>query len=91
MSKQPAARLGEELLVRKGEATPATRPANPPAPAAPTPASRPRGLSGTIAVTLRLDPERYGWLKEYGFKHRLTNQELLVAALDAYRAAQERG
>lgn len=43
-----------------------------------------RGLHGTIAVTVRLDPTRYERLKVYGARARRTNQEILVEALDNY-------
>lgn len=43
-----------------------------------------RGLHGTIAVTVRLDPRRYERLKVYGARFRRTNQEILVEALDRY-------
>ncbi|HJS86012.1 MAG TPA: hypothetical protein VJ779_11195 [Acetobacteraceae bacterium] len=44
----------------------------------------PRGLHGTIAVTVRLDPRRYERLKIHGARLRRTNQEILVEALDRY-------
>ena len=65
--------LGGGLIVRKGEA-------------APTPPT-PKGISGTIAVTVRLDPERYERLKMHGARRRRTNQQIIVAALDAYLPA----
>jgi hypothetical protein len=43
-----------------------------------------RGLQGTIAVTVRLDPARYEQLKIHGARARRTNQEILVEALDDY-------
>jgi hypothetical protein len=43
-----------------------------------------RGLHGTIAVTVRLDPARYERLKVHGARVRRTNQEILVEALDDY-------
>lgn len=43
-----------------------------------------RGLHGTIAVTVRLDPARYERLKVHGARLRLTNQEIFVEALDGY-------
>ena len=46
-------------------------------------------VRATIAVTLRLDEERYEQLKSYGSRYRLTNQDILVAALD--RFMQENG
>jgi predicted transcriptional regulator len=47
----------------------------------------PKGIAGTIAVTVRLDPERYERLKMHGVRRRQTNQQIIVAALDAYLAA----
>lgn len=43
-----------------------------------------RGLQGTIAVTVRLDPVRYERLKVHGARLRRTNQEIFVEALDGY-------
>ena len=43
-----------------------------------------RGLHGTIAVTVRLDPARYERLKVHGARLRRTNQEIFVKALDGY-------
>jgi hypothetical protein len=97
MPKPP--RLVGDLIVRKGEATPAistlapipgaleageTRP-----PVASGPRPVPHGLAGTIAVTVRLDPARYERLKIYGVKQRLTNQQLLVEAIDAFLDGRE--
>ncbi len=96
MSKTPPTRLDSGLIARKGEAAPATAaPIEPPAASAPasiTPESRaasvmPKGVGGTIAVTVRLDPERYERLKIHGARQRRTNQQILVAALDAYLMA----
>jgi hypothetical protein len=94
-SRNTGSRLGGGLIARKGEAAPTV----PPAPhdeaaraaalasvqlvTAPPPAT-PRGTAGTIAVTLRLDPERYERLKIHGAKTRRTNQDILVEALDAF-------
>ena len=93
MSKE-VPRLGSGLIVRKGEAAPAT--ASPPIsiaapvqPVSPSMTSRvppPKGIAGTIAVTVRLDPERYERLKIHGARRRRTNQQIIVAALDAYLA-----
>jgi hypothetical protein len=46
----------------------------------------PHGTKETIALTVRLDPERYRRLVAYaaGFVPRKTHQEILVEALDAY-------
>lgn len=82
-------RLGSGLIVRKGEAAPAVTAApvsaaspEPKAETAPTRA--PKGTVGTIAVTVRLDPERYERLKLHGARRRQTNQQIIVAALDAH-------
>jgi hypothetical protein len=58
--------------------------------AAPVRAATPKGVAGTIAVTVRLDPERYERLKMQGARKRLTNQEMIVAALDDYLPAAEK-
>ena len=72
--------LNDGLIARKGKA----------APTAPKPIesdkTKPRGIAGTIAVTVRLDPKRYEDLKLHGVRHRRTNQDILTAALDAYLA-----
>jgi hypothetical protein len=52
-------------------------------------AATPRGIAGTIAVTVRLDPERYERLKLHGARRRQSNQEILVAALDTFLAAAD--
>jgi hypothetical protein len=46
----------------------------------------PHGTKDTIALTVRLDPERYRRLVAYaaGFVPRKTHQDILVEALDAY-------
>ncbi len=50
-----------------------------------------QGTKETIAVTVRLDAERYRKLVRYGaqFVPRRTNQEILIAALDAFLAQVE--
>jgi hypothetical protein len=80
--KVKAASLGAELIARKGEATPA----HPPAPPSATAADTPHGTKDTIALTVRLDPERYRRLVAYtaGFIPRKTHQEILVEVLDTY-------
>ena len=73
-------------------AIPAPVPAQPlatsagPSSAAPTP----KGTAGTVAVTVRLDEGRYQRLKMHGVRERRTNQQILVAALDAYLANAEK-
>ncbi len=83
-SKKPApsSLLSSPLISRKGEAAPAV--VSPPPPPEPPPAVTPKGTVGTIAVTVRLDPARYERLKLRGVRHRQSNQDMLVAALDAY-------
>lgn len=99
MSTRTTSRLEAGLIARKGEAIPAAAPPlgqaakvemgaqskeSPSAPPVTPPAQLPHGLHGTIAVTVRLDPARYERLKIHGARKRLTNQDILVAALDAY-------
>ena len=70
------------MIARKGEAVPAQ-----PLTSTTTPvASAPHGTKDTIALTVRLDPERYRRLVAYaaGFVPRKTHQDILVEALDAY-------
>jgi hypothetical protein len=43
----------------------------------------------TIAVTVRLDEVRYERLKRFGGKHRITNQDIIVAALDHFLQGRE--
>lgn len=49
----------------------------------------PKGTGNTIAITVRLDPDRYNRLKHYGVDHRMTNQEIMIKALDAYLDANK--
>lgn len=96
MSKSPS-RLEGGLIARKGEAAP-TMVVSPKvqgvvndsdnaqvvSPTQTAERSVPKGIAGTIAVTVRLDPERYERLKIHGARQRQSNQQILVAALDAY-------
>jgi len=79
--------LKSGLIVSKGEAVPAT----------PMGVSGTNGASnasdsvavgrvrrGTIAITVRLDPDRYTRLKGAGVRRGLTNQEIMVSALDRW-------
>lgn len=87
MSKMPQLGAG---LVRKGEAAPTVKPIaveQPPVVATP-PA---RGTAGTIAVTVRLDPQLYERLKIHGVRRRRSNQEILVDALTRLLAAEGDG
>lgn len=93
MSK-PAS-LSAGLVAKKGEASPTStliQPAGSLASGSPptvTPAtSQPKGTTDTIAVTVRLDPDRYQSLKIYGAKNRTSNQNVLVAALDLYLSSR---
>jgi hypothetical protein len=70
------------VIVRKGAEEAASVPA-PSLPAATAPTALPPRV-GTIAVTLRLDPERYERLKSLAAATRRTNQDILRDALDAY-------
>ena len=46
-------------------------------------------MKATIAVTVRLDEERYERLKGFGASRRITNQDIIVAALDRFFASLE--
>jgi hypothetical protein len=41
-------------------------------------------VQATIAVTVRLDAGRYERMKSWGTSRRVTNQEVIVAALDRF-------
>jgi hypothetical protein len=87
MAKRKAASLNASLLARKGEAAPAssqTRDGETHTP------PLPRETKDTVAVTVRLDHDRYHKLVGYGaqFTPRRTNQEILIAALDAFLAKE---
>ncbi len=98
MSSRSASRLEAGLIARKGEASPAQNGSQPASSVADeqvgrtalaeapgqAPSRQPRGIQGTIAVTVRLDPDRYERMKVYGARRRLTNQDILVEALDRY-------
>ncbi len=100
MSSRNASRLEAGLIARKGEASPAQNGPQPASPSSDeqvghtalaetlgqVPSRQPRGIQGTIAVTVRLDPERYERMKVHGARRRLTNQDILVEALDRYFA-----
>ena len=85
MAKRKSAPLNAGLLVRKGEAAPATdtKPleANDDAPA-------PSQETKAVSLTVKLDDERYHRLLAYGarFTPRRTNQKIVVAAIDEYLA-----
>jgi hypothetical protein len=79
--------LGADLIVHKGEAKPTTAPDSEPIASS---SPLPKGTRNTIAITVRLDPERYKRLLSYGarFAPRRTNQDILVEALDAFLDTQ---
>ncbi len=87
MARAKTATLEADLIARKGEAVPAASAVLASSPASERSAvGMPRGTKGTVAVTVRLDEERYRKLVGYGarFTPRKTNQEILVEALDGY-------
>ena len=98
MSKSQPAPLVIPGLPRKGEAVPAVQslqemspqaaptvapPAEPPAPVAPATRLSSR-IQPTIAVTVRLGEPRYERMKSWGAPRRVTNQDIIVAALDRF-------
>jgi hypothetical protein len=90
MSKSTPAPLTLPVISRKGEATPAVASfdeadsrTRPPTPASPSGRLSPR-VQATIAVTVRLDETRYERMKTWGAIRRVTNQEIIVAALDRF-------
>ena len=88
---------GDALPVVASFEEPAS-PALPASPIAPAPASSPTlayvveppvsrlpsRVQATIAVTVRLDERRYERMKNWGTTRRVTNQEVIVAALDRF-------
>ena len=57
----------------------------PPSPIVESPPSRLTSrVQATIAVTVRLDERRYERMKGWGTNRRVTNQEVIVAALDRF-------
>ena len=40
-----------------------------------------------ISLTVRVDSERYVWLKTHGARERLSTQQIMIKALDEYRKA----
>ena|SRR5690349_13054581 len=79
---------------KKGEAAPAVRSFEESPTPSPEPKPRPSRLSSrvlaTIAVTVRLDEMRYERMKQWGTEgRRVTNQEIIVAALDRFFALND--
>jgi len=101
MSKNAPAPLTLPVIPKKGQAVPALQsieaPAAPPASrrAASTPdlfpLPRSSRVKATIAVTVRLDEARYERLKSISLSQRITNQDIIVAALDRLFAGLEDG
>ena len=85
-ARKTPAHLDAGIIARKGEARPARALAG--EGESGEASNVPRGTKDTIAVTVRLDKQRYQRLVSYGarFAPRRTNQEMLVEALDAYLA-----
>lgn len=81
MPKSAAAPL---FVPKKGDAAPAIEAIETPQLEPLRSASRVRA---TIAVTVRLDEERYERLKNYSLSNRITNQDIIVAALDRFFAS----
>lgn len=75
MSKAKVASLTSAVIATKGTA----------APSATTPVKAMKEDAGDrTAVTVRLTPSEYRQLKLHGLEHRQSNQDIIVAALDAY-------
>ena len=89
MAKRKVAPHKTALRARQGEAGATGTPAHGREHAPDTALSQ--GTKETIAVTVRLNAERYRKLVRYGaqFVPRRTNQEILIAALDAFLAQVE--
>ena len=76
------AKLSGSLLARKDAAAPVTT-ATPTGPTTPALVGKGRG-DKPIALTVKVDQARYEALKVLGARTRRSNQEILLAALDAY-------
>lgn len=87
MSKSQAAPLIIPGLSKKGEATPVVQSLEDvptPTPPGPPPLRIGSRVQATIAVTVRLDESRYERMKTWGISRRVTNQDVIVAALDGF-------
>lgn len=80
MSKKPAT-LGASIIATKGQASPTVQNQ---ATQAIKNNNKISANEHRIAITVRLDDERYKKLKIYGVENRLSNQDIFLAALDAY-------
>jgi hypothetical protein len=74
MSRTKAASLTGSVIATKGTAAPSAEKTTSPA----------KDEGERIAVSVRLTPADYRKLKMYGVDRRMTNQEIIVTALDAY-------
>jgi hypothetical protein len=90
MSKSAPTPLTLPAISKKGEAVPAVASLGEPASATrssfqePPPSRLSSRVQATIAVTVRLDETRYERMKTWGTTRRVTNQEIIVAALDRF-------
>jgi hypothetical protein len=87
MSKAAPTPLMMPAIARKGEASPVVTSFDEQTSPTAVPESPTRLLSRvqpTIAVTVRLDEARYERMKSWGTGRRVTNQEIIVAALDRF-------
>jgi len=66
------ASMTSDLLTPKGKAQPAAK------------VSKAGTSDRRTALTVKLDADRYEQLRRYAFEHRLSHQEVMVAALDAF-------
>ncbi len=97
MSKNAPAPLTLPVIPKKGQAVPALRsieasatpPADRNAASDSFPLPRSSRVKATIAVTVRLDEARYERLKGISLSQRITNQDIIVAALDRLFAGLE--
>jgi hypothetical protein len=83
------AKLSGALLARKGVTAPAAAQPDSERQSAP-PAKQSEGEGRKpIALTLKVDQARYEALKVLGARTRRSNQEILLAALDAYLTGEQ--
>jgi len=76
MSKAKAASLTSGFIATKGKATPSAE--------IPINKMTKEDMGERTAVTVRLTSADYRRLKLHGLEHRQSNQDIIVAALDAY-------
>jgi hypothetical protein len=74
MSRTKAASLTGSVIATKGTAAPSAENTSSPA----------KDEGERIAVTVRLTPTDYRKLKMHGVDRRMSNQEIIVTALDEY-------